>query len=42
VKDKIRAEAHNPDASHDPQGIVERFIEFCCQGIAAPARPWSS
>jgi AcrR family transcriptional regulator len=29
---------YNPDASHDLQGIVERFIEFCCQGIAAPAR----
>jgi TetR/AcrR family transcriptional regulator len=28
---------YNPDTGHDLEGIVERFIEFCCQGIAAAA-----
>jgi TetR/AcrR family transcriptional regulator len=29
---------YSPDASHDLQGIVERFIDFCCQGIATQKR----
>ncbi len=29
---------YNPDAGHDIKGIVERFIEFCCQGLRPAAR----
>jgi hypothetical protein len=28
---------YNPDAGHDIKGIVERFIEFCCQGLRPAA-----
>jgi TetR/AcrR family transcriptional regulator len=30
---------YSPDASHDLPGIVERFIDFCCQGIAGRLSP---
>ena len=29
---------YNPGADHDLEAIVERFIEFCCTGLAAAAR----
>lgn len=29
---------YNPDEGHDLKAIVERFIEFCCQGLAPPAQ----
>jgi TetR/AcrR family transcriptional regulator len=33
---------YSPDASHDLPGIVERFIHFCCQGIATQRPSMSS
>ena len=35
---------YNPDAGHDLEGIVERFIQFCCHGIepAAASRKTST
>lgn len=29
---------YNPEAGHDLKAIVERFIDFCCHGLARPSR----